>query len=478
MTARPVHWHEGMFLLPQHLQAGQRHSTHFAQLGDKWNLHYSWGLRVCELDLDALANNRLVVRALRARLRDGTLIAIPEDGQLPAVDLKAALEGTPSVRVFLAVPVFDLSRANVANDSTDDKARYLVDTQELEDESTGLHPQPVTIRRLNLKLLLSTQDHSGYETVPIAQFKKADRAQALPELDTDYIPPLLACDAWKPLAHDILEGLYDRIGAQLTQQANLVVTRRISLDTQAPGDRLLLEQLRALNEAFALLRIMVFAQGVHPFTAYLELCCLVGRMVIFSKKLGPRTPADLPLYDHDNLGLCFRTIQQYIHDIRDFRPADYQERPFVRAQERMEVGLERDWLENSWQMFVGVVSSLTTQQIVHLLSPAGTDMKIASASQVDEIFNAGRLGLKFVHSSQPPVALPAIPGLVYFQVDPQAQPAVWQDVREKLSLAVRVGGTVRNPSLSGETNELAIRDRTGQNVSLKFTLYVVRKSNN
>ena len=111
MTTRAVHWHEGMFLLPQHLQAAQRHGTHVAQLSDKWNQHYSWGLHTCELDLDALANQRLVVRTLRARLGDGTLISVPEDGLLPAVDLQGVLERVQVVRIFLALPVFDLSRA-------------------------------------------------------------------------------------------------------------------------------------------------------------------------------------------------------------------------------------------------------------------------------------------------------------------------------------------------------------------------------
>ena len=180
MTTRPVHWHEGMFLLPQHLQAAQRHGTHIAQLSDKWNDHYSWGVRLCEIDLEALANHRLVVRTLRARLNDGTLIAVPEDGLLPVLDLQTALEGVSNLRIFLAVPVFDLSRANVSITGADDKARYQVDTQELEDETTGLHPQPVEIRRLNVKLLLSTADRTGYETLPIAQIKKADRAKVPP----------------------------------------------------------------------------------------------------------------------------------------------------------------------------------------------------------------------------------------------------------------------------------------------------------
>jgi type VI secretion system protein ImpJ len=475
MTARPVHWYEGMFLLPQHLQAAQRHGTHLAQLSDRWNQHYGWGVRTCELDPDALANNRLVVRALRARLHDGTLIAVPEDGLLPALDLQGALERVGAVRVFIGVPMFDLSRANVSPDGADDKARYLVDTQELEDETTGLHPQPVEMRRLNLRLLLGTEDRKGYETLPIAQIKKADRAEAAPELDVEYIPPLLACDAWKPLARDILEGIYDRIGALLEKHAALVVSRRISLESQSPGDRLILEQLRALNEAFALLRIMVFAEGVHPFPAYLELCCLVGRLVIFSKKLGPRTPADMPLYDHDDLGRCFHAVRKYLHEILDFRPPDYQERPFVRVQERMEVRLDADWLEPAWQMFVGVETLLTTEQCVRLLSPDGLDMKIASATQVDQIFDQGRMGLKFVHAPQPPVVLPSVSGLIYFQVDPQAQPAVWQDVKNNLTLALRVGGVLKNPK--DASNELTIRAGGGQTGSLKFALYVVRRLN-
>jgi type VI secretion system protein ImpJ len=415
-----------------------------------------------------------VIRALKARLGDGTLIAVPEDGAPPALDLKAALQKATSVRVFVAIPVFDLTRPNVSTDGANDKARYLVETQELEDETTGLHPKPIDIRRMNFKLLLSTQDRAGYEAIPIAQIKRADRPEATPELDVDYIPPLLACDAWKPLAHDILEGLYDRIGALLDRHAALVVSRRISLESQSPGDRLVLEQLRGLNEAFALLRILAFARGMHPLPVYMQLCGLIGRMIIFSKKLGPRTPDDLPLYDHDDLARCFYAARNYLHDILDFRPPDYQERPFHKVQERMEVALERDWLEPTWQMFVGVETPLHVDQCVRLLTVGGLGMKIASATQVDQIFDRRQAGLAFVHSPRPPVVLPSVPGLVYFQVDPQGQPALWHDVKDKLTLALRMGGIVK----SGENaaNEFTIQAGGGQTASMKFSLYVAKKS--
>src|SRR5579864_1401479 len=91
MTARAVHWHEGMFLRPHHMQAGYRHVLDLFQTGENWDHHYNWGLRELSHDPDALKNQQLVIRRLRVRLRDGTLVAA-EDGELPAVDLKPLLE--------------------------------------------------------------------------------------------------------------------------------------------------------------------------------------------------------------------------------------------------------------------------------------------------------------------------------------------------------------------------------------------------
>jgi len=172
MTGRAIHWHEGMFLRPHHFQAAQRHGEHLAARGEKWDLHYNWGLRAIDLDLNALTNYRFVVRSLQARLRDGTLVALPEDGTLPALELKGAFEQGHAVTVLLGVPVLKLGRANVADgkpQGAGEGARYLLDTQELEDENTGVNPQPIQVRLLHLKLLLSTHDHAGYEVLPLAR---------------------------------------------------------------------------------------------------------------------------------------------------------------------------------------------------------------------------------------------------------------------------------------------------------------------
>lgn len=472
MTIRAVHWHEGMFLRPHQLQAEQRYTAYLTQRSAKWDMHYNWGLRAIEIDLEALANHRLVIRSLKARLRDGTLVAVPEDNVLPAVELKPAFEREDTLTAYLAVPIVVLGKANVVNDSSADGGRYIIDTQELEDENTGVNPQPIQVRLLNLKLLLSTQNHAGYEVLPIARIKKSARAEATPELDLSYVPPLLACDAWKPLAANIVQTIYNRIGAMLEIQAGQVVDRGIHFESQATGDRLIIEQVRALNEAYALLGVVAFAQGIHPLPVYAELCRLVGQLAIFGKRIGPRAP-DLPKYDHDDLGGCYYAVKQYIDGLLDdFGRPEYQERPFIGAGLRMQVTMEPAWLEPAWQMFVGVQSTLSVDDCVKLLTrEGGLDMKIGSSGRVDDIFKRGLRGLMFTHTPQPPRALPSKPGLVYFQVDRRSQQEEWQYVQKELTLAIRLNERRIAGNIQGE--KILTVKTADKTTTLQLTLFLV-----
>jgi type VI secretion system protein ImpJ len=460
-----------MFLRPHHLQAAQRHTTRLASTDEKWDHHYNWGLRAIELDLDALADYRLVIRSLRARLHDGTLVSVPEEGTLPAVDLRPALEGTSSVTVLLAVPALNLRQANVATDHGTDGGRFVLDVQDLEDENTGLNPQPVQIRRLNLRLLLDGRNTAGYDVLPIARIEKSAKADAVPQLDLAYIPPVLACDCWKPLADGILQAIHARIGKYLEMLARQVVARGISWESTAQGDRRLFEFLRVLNEAYAYQGILVFAEGVHPLTAYMELCRLVGQLAIFGTRT--RRPPELPKYDHDDLGRCFYAVKQYIYDFfEEVPPLEYKERQFVGAGLRMQVNLEPSWLEAVNQMFVGVQCPLGAEECIKLLTgPGQLDMKIGSSNRVDEIFTYGMPGLRFTHAPRPPQVLPTTSGLTYFQVDRQSQAQEWQNVQKDMTLAIRLNKNRIDGDIAGQ-QVLKIRSG-GQAVTMQFTLFVV-----
>jgi type VI secretion system protein ImpJ len=479
-----VHWYEGMFLLPSQMQAAERFGLRQLHLSHKWDLHYDWGLRAIELDLGALANFRCSVRALKARLRDGTLVSVPEDGSLGAVDLKPAFQRASSVTVYLALPQLRLGRSNVgdaaappspaaaspaAGDPGDDgQPRYQLASEEIEDENASDNPQEVPVRLLNFKLLLSTDDHSGFDVLPIARVERSGAAEAPPQLDRSYIPPLLACDAWPVLAADILQAVYHRVGKKLDQLANLVVSRGITFDSRAGEDPVLFNQLHVLNEAYALFGTLAFAEGIHPLPAYLELCRLVGQLAIF----GPnRKTPELPRYDHDDLGGCFYRVKQYLDD-RGQEELKYQERPFEGQGLRMQVALEAAWLEAAWEMYVGVESPLPSEKCVRLLTkPGQLDMKIGSAQKVDEIFEQGRAGLKFMHTAAPPRALPVRADLIYFQVVRESQQQEWLNVQKTLTLAIRLNQHRVVGNIQGQRT-LTVKTET-QPTTMRFTLFLI-----
>ena len=100
MPSGEVHWHEGMFLRPHHFLTEHRRMLRLMQLDGKWDLHHNWGLRAIALNTEALSNFRFSVSSLKARLRDGTLVEVPEDGPLPDLDLKPAFESNRKVTVL------------------------------------------------------------------------------------------------------------------------------------------------------------------------------------------------------------------------------------------------------------------------------------------------------------------------------------------------------------------------------------------
>ena len=373
---------------------------------------------------DALRNYQFVVHRLEARLRDGTLVRVPEDGALTPIDLRAGLEQQNPLEVSLAIPAVQMGRANVGAGHDGTRFRAYTPRDGVPDENSGQNPRPVQFRVLNLRLVTGAQDVAGYEVLPIARVARSARAEAVPELHEPYIPPVLACDAWPVLQRGIIQQIYHRVGKLVDQRASQIRSRRITFDSNSPGDRQIFESLRVLNETAAYLGVMGDAAGVHPLPAYLELCRLVGRLAIF----GPDAkPPELPRYDHDDLGGCFFTVKRYIDDLLTHGgfSLGYEERPFVGEGLRMKVTLEPAWLAPAWQMFVGVESPMPTADLVPLLT-GRLNMKIGSIERVDEIFQRGLRGLAFAYNPKPPRALPESRTLTYFQINRDTSPDEWR----------------------------------------------------
>ena len=482
MTARSVYWQDGMFMWPHHMQQEVRFQAERLRVGHRWDVQHNWGLRTLEIDADALKTGRLVIRNLQARLRDGTLVDVPAEGRLPSLDLTEILQGKDGTTIFLGVPKLQPHRANITQPATAvpgnvpaPETRYLIESVEIEDENSGEDPQALVFRALNLKLLPDAGDLAGYDVLPIARFEKIPTGEVGLQLDPVYIPPILACDAWKPLAVDILQYLFHRLSARQVSLANQILSRGITHETHNPGDNVLLGQLAVLNEASAVLNTIAFAEGIHPLPAYLELCRIVGQLAVFTKSA--RTP-ELPKYDHDDLGNCFHRVKRYLEALEPAQAA-YEEREFIGEKLRMQVAMEAKWLEPAWQFFVGAQSPLPQDQVIKLLTKPemGLDMKIGSGERVDHIFERGRKGLEFTHTPTPPRVLPARPGLVFFQVNRESQKSEWDEVQKSLTLAIRLNQNRIAVSPKGDIQgQQTITFKLGSQAAatMQFSLFLVQ----
>ncbi|MCA9213849.1 MAG: type VI secretion system baseplate subunit TssK [Planctomycetales bacterium] len=504
MRNAPVNWYEGLFLRPQHFQANERWWSEQLNCSQRWDNPYHYGIRRIVFSEEALRNQQFEVTSLEARMRDGTLVKIGEGSELDQVDLKRiaqsptvrtslknAFEDESVIRVYLGVPKLQLGRENLLlmngrSDKSSDsngtgqngngptnriEARYREIAREVHDENRAGNDQQIHLRQLNVRILLSTDDHSGYELLPIAQIKRASDRESAPQLDRDYIPPVLAISNWPGLGRDCVRGIYDIIGQKLEVLSEQVRNRGIARQSLDPADADRVAMLEVLNEAYSTLGVLAFVDGVHPLSAYTELCRIVGKLSIFGEQ---RRAIELPPYDHEDLGNIFpeirRRIESLLFSVRDY---EYQQRQFVGVGMGMQISLEPQWFNSNWHWYIGVKKGdLTEQECRTLLSPGHLDWKLGSSRQVEILFQRRAQGLQLEPLRHTVRALPAHSDWVFYEVARNESPA-WRDVHDTQTLAMRLKDSLieNQDRLQGEQSLVVNWD--GRNVTLQFALFAI-----
>ncbi len=132
---------------------------------------------------------------------------LQKEGKLSA-NLEEAFDRELTIRIYIGIPKLRLGRPNVGAADSDNanELRYHEMDSSLPEESWGGNEQELQFRRMNVQILVSTQDLSGYELLPIAQIKRASEGESAPQLDSSYIPPLLSIDAWPGLSKEIVRA--------------------------------------------------------------------------------------------------------------------------------------------------------------------------------------------------------------------------------------------------------------------------------
>jgi len=478
-----VHWHEGLFLRPHHLQAWDRHWHESHTASERWQSPYSYGLAGISINTDALAAGFFQLDSVRAKMTEGTLVELTPGESTERIDLRAgfaepdsdsaSIAGGKSVDVFLAVPRLQLGSLNVADSEQSEGARFRQLQIHVPDESDAASVEPVIFRQVNARLLISTDDLSGYDVLRIARVNRSTAGGTIAELDSSYVPPLLDCAAWPLVRQKILRPIHDMIMMKIDLLAKLINDHSVRMDADQPGDLQRILMLQTLNQSAAALDVLNQSSGVHPWVAYLELSRIAGSLDIFSAQ---RTVQSIAPYDHDAIGPLFRTLRTRIESrISNVGEHAYQQRFFIGSGLGMQVSLDPQWLTTGWKCVFGVRrGELSGQALERLLAPGVLDWKIGSARQVEMLFSKRTSGIELAPMRKIPRILPSQSDWSFFEI--QGRGPAWTDILDTGTMAIRLGEELIEDRRELSDSQVLTLRLNEQRIQLQFAIFAINGS--
>jgi len=443
-----VHWREGMFLRPHHLQAGQRWLETAVRSGLDVARPFGWGFVTLEVASEPLENFTLRVDSCTVRMKDGTWVRIPENTNVAPLDFQEPFEAAHGrLDIHFGIPQMQEVRPNSVPleqpEQVEGTPRYEPGPIMRRDENTGQNPQLIYVRRIRGRLFAAGDDMTGYDTVRVGTVKRTDRPGAVPEFDALGAGPLLAIQADAGLSA-LVSSLSDQVEAKdevLAREARehaMLFTDGVAANTEH------LLKLHVLNEARAQLKALLQCPVLHPYDAFVAFAGLIGHLSVFHEDLVPIT---IPVYDHDRTGECLERLRARIETLLEaMRPMAYVERRFARkkdprGRDGLEVELDRPWIDANLEMFVGLHSDDMEIQELERHIYNRLKFKLASPTRAPKIADTAVRGLRLEVRSVPAGTLPRRQGLHYFKINKTIGPDrtdYWRECEQERGIRVSI----------------------------------------
>lgn len=431
-----IHWHEGLFLQPHHLQRLQRSVGEGLRDERRRSWAYPYGVADVRLSADALENFQIRFDRLRVVMPSGVEVDFPDTAELPVLDIRQAFQAHGGqVTVLLGVPLWFDARANTADPGADSRAKllYRVAEASVTDENSGDNAQPVLVRRVNARLLLETDDKADLETIPLLKIlPAAGENVGLPRQDAQFAPPCLVL-AGSPALRELVRDLAAQVDA--SRKELVLQTTRGGFDwNNLRGMQLeQILRLRTLNRHAGRLPALVEAPSVPTFQFYLEMRELLGEL---SALQPDRDDFDTPAYDHDRPFLPFYEMASKIRGhLRGTVAASFAKVDFTPAEGYHEAYFSPEHFTMPVDFFLGIKTREDPRQLARLIEDADR-FKLMPRSLSGRAIR----GVQLKEERFPPMELPAQSGLYYYRVQREVSARAWGQVAVEQAAIIRWTG--------------------------------------
>ena len=436
MRQKPtVHWHEGLFLQPHHLQQMQRRLYESVQAVPELLTPFPYGVLEARLSGDELAAKRVRFDVLQAVLPSGVQVGFPGNAELASISFARQFgAASETLTVYLAVPLWRDAAGNAVEDAGTEawrqKRLYQIGEAEVVDENTGETPQPVRLRRLNARLLLEGEDNSDMEVIPVLRIcRDVGDEVGTPRVDPSFIPPCLHVTA-SPQLLQMLRDVSSLLNASRTALVEQNVLAELRKDTVRGPQLEQFLRLQCLSRFAARFNHCLQNPVLTPFDFYRELRELLADLSPLRPELGI---FEVGSYDHDDPAPCFRELLRLIRQALQGQVVEaFTKVDFAKRGSRFFATLKPEHFDLPSAYYLGIKSKQDSRAVVELVEDADRFKLLPKSMQEAAIFG---VGLSVDHA--PPVELPSPgKGLLYFRLAPAERARLWAKIREEKELVI------------------------------------------
>ncbi len=424
-----VVWSEGMFLNPQHFQQQDRYIERYIDSKCAAYGAYGWGVHEFEVDQQLLKLGKISLLRARGVLPDGTPFNFPNiDDTPPVIEVPA---GTHNTVVYLGVPVRRPGAIDVLpKENSQGLARYYSSEVQVRDVTIeGGDTQALDIAKLRLRLLLETDDLSGYACIGLIRISEAREDKDI-LLDEQYLATSLDCKAIPRLSGFIAElvGLLRHRGESIA--GRLADTRRGG--TAEIADYMLLQLVNRLEPY---VQHLTSVKGLHPLELYSEALKMAGELSTFVTK--NKRPPTFPPYLHDNLQQTFTPLT---NALREYLSMVYEQTAVALNLVEKKYGIRVSEISDrsllTTAMFVLAVRADVSDDVIRSRLPA--QIKIGSVERIRQLVNAAMPGIAIKPLPVAPRQIPFRAGYTYFELDRHSE--FWKELQQSGGFALHLGG--------------------------------------
>ncbi len=424
-----VVWSEGTFLNAQHFQQQERYLERYINGRCSALGQYAWGLQTFEIDQQLLKLGKISILNASGVFPDGTPFSFPDsDDAPPVLDVP---ENTHNQIVYLAIPVKRAGAIDVlSEEETQGLARYYSSEQGVRDVTADHGDElPVKVGKLRLRLLLQSDDLSGYACIGLLRIAESrDDKNVL--LDDQYIPTCLDCEVAVKLSGFLPElvGLLHHRGESIA--GRLADTRRGG--TAEIADYMMLQLINRLEPLAGHLSKI---NGLHPLVLYTEVLQMVGELSTFVAK--NKRPPEFPQYLHDNLQDTFMPLTAAL---RECLSMVYEQTAIALKLVEKKYGIrvaempDRSLVGSA--MFVLAARADVPEETLRTHLPA--QIKIGPVERIRQLVNAAMPGITLKPLPVAPRQVPFHAGFTYFELEKQSN--FWKELQSSGGFALHIGG--------------------------------------